>query len=240
MKKRTIRKTVSLCLLLALIISCMCLPASAISPNEDSSKTMEVSGTKVNLFKNAIDIPEEIILDIVSSNPEAGIINVYDWGRAEENNLRDTADSELPVVDRNGYMYYLVRTEKTVTNANAVGKEEFKFSVAKGEETTLTEEFSASLSGNFTGSPYESSQLGVSGTITGKYAKGTKYSGPPESSPYNSRQFWLRFYEERGNYTQYKDYYNAEDSAYLFTTSTSGTYKKATTWASYSIDSYLS
>lgn len=235
------KRTVSCCLVLVLLISSMCLPASALSSvNNFCQSEEEVSGTKVCLYQNALDIPEDIILDIVSSNPEAGQINIYDWGHVEDDGSQGVAERNLDSSSSiDSLTYYVLRTEKTVTNRKAVGKEEFKFSVAKGESVTLTQEFSGALTGSYSGSPYKGSLLGVGITVTGKFTVGTTYSGPAESSPYNSRQFWLRFYEERGNYTQYKDYYNAADSKFLYTTSTSGTYKKPTTWVSYSVDSKI-
>ena len=234
MKRKMFKKVLSFVLMLSVFASFLCFPANAIAQTEHSSRTLSIKNTKVTLCQDALDIPDDLLSDIVSSHPDSGEIIIYNWGCAEE--TQPTGGLAVP----KSLTYSIVRTQKTVTDASAVKSEVFKFSVGKGEEVTLSYTMSSTVSGSVTGTPYDAGQIGYNTSITGYFSAGVTYHGPSESSPYNSRQYWLRFFEERGNYTQYRDYYNGADSSYLYTIGpTSGTYKKPTTWASYSIDLYV-
>lgn len=138
-------------------------------------------------------------------------------------------------------LYENIKITKTITNSNYLAKDEFKFSVAKGEEVTLSVTYTGELKGKISGTTYNKSAIGAEITIKDEYKKGTKYVGSPETSTYNTREFRMKFYEEVGNYKQAADK-NTYWSGKLESTekvSSSGTYTKPTKFASYSIDKKL-
>ena len=107
---------------------------------------------------------------------------------------------------------------------------------------TLTQTYSASLSGSYSGTALNPSNLGVNMTITGSYVKSDKYYGPPESSPNNCRLFKTKFYQERGNYHE-----TYENNLYsfgvkvdnIYTASNYGSYACPTYCYNYSVDIYV-
>lgn len=71
----------------------------------------------------------------------------------------------------------------------------FVISVAKGQVTTLEKKFSQSVQTGFgTGSeaPYLASQIRI--VLTAEYSTTLQFSGPPETSAYNSREYRVQFY----------------------------------------------
>lgn len=125
---------------------------------------------------------------------------------------------------------------------DALAKDEFKFSVAKGETVTLSTKYTGSLTGSFSGTVYNAADLGVNFTISCTYEKGTQYSGPSEDSIYNSREFRMKFYHNAGSYTQSRlattyYYMNPMSSE---TQTVTGTFTEPTKYLSYSIDKKIS
>lgn len=120
--------------------------------------------------------------------------------------------------------------------ADALNKDEFKFSVARGEEVTLSRTYTGSLTGSLSGSPFDKGAIGANITITAQYTKGTKYTGPSESSSFNTREFRMKFYEERGTWKQIKQAISTINQEVIATDTKEGTYKKPTRFLSYSID----
>ncbi|MHA9739373.1 hypothetical protein [Robinsoniella peoriensis] len=205
----------------------------------------ELSNDDVVVNCDIDNIPNDIIQDIIEDNPDASEITIHDYQEFPDTVILEDNMSEMPIgpVARNAglwYSYGKVSTTKT-TSSEYECKNEFKFSVAKGQKVTLKQEYKGSLKGSYTGIPISVGNLGVNIEITGKYSKGTTYSGPPESSRYNSRRFSMKFYAVKGSYTQTQKVYKYFD-AKLLSTSTNkktGTYEKPTRYASYSVDSSI-
>lgn len=199
--------------------------------------------TKVVISPKAESIPDYIVRQIIKENPDAGEINIYDYGDIAEGNKDIYSKEDTIISPQTSYMvlYENVKTTKTVTNANHLAKDEFKFSVAKGEEVTLSFTYSGELKGKISGSTFKKKDIGAEITIKGEYKKGTKYVGPPEKSIYNTREFRMKFYEQEGTYKQTADK-NTYWSGKIESTekvSKSGTYTKPTKFASYSVDKKL-
>lgn len=76
--------------------------------------------------------------------------------------------------------------------------------------------------------------LKLNGTITKTYTKTQSFSGPPESSAYNSREYRVKFYAEKGTY---KGYYITDMGR---GPSVSGSFKNPLRYAEYSIDKKVS
>ena len=190
---------------------------------------------QVNISNDALGVPDDIIYDLIKENPDAGVINITDYGVAEQS-------PELPEIEPAAVYYGEVTTTTKVTTPERLVKDEFKFSVAKGEEVTLSKTYEGSLTGNVTGIPFKKASIGASITIKATYEKGTTYNGPSENSIYNSREFRMKFYEEVGEYTQTRMSYLVFEGRIIAEEeqTTSGTYNKPTRYLSYSIDKMVS
>lgn len=184
---------------------------------------------------NKKDVPQYIIEDILKTNPAAKNITIYEVGTYTE-----SLNNPVPYLP--GYTEYKnMVTKLTPTNSKVEAKDVFQFSVAKGQEVVLTRDYTAELSGSYSGDILDSSKLNVSTKIVGKYTKSTKYLGPPETSNYNSREFRTKFFEERGNYVQTADAYENWGQGVIVElgkVTKTGTYKKPVSYANYSVDSY--
>ncbi len=108
-----------------------------------------------------------------------------------------------------------------ISYAEYVAEDVFIASVARGEEYTLKKKFSESLSLTLeTGSTYSdvTGKISSTGTITYEVEKSHKYTGPSETSKYNSVEFRVKFYARRchvsqevtGNISGHTTYYSAE------------------------------
>ncbi len=108
------------------------------------------------------------------------------------------------------------------------GHDHFIISCARGETVTLGYEFSETISASVSGAYYTlEDELSNSKTITISASK--TYSGPSQSSSYNSIEYRTRFYVRKYNYTQTR-YIDGYASG-----SKSGSVIKPVRYASYSI-----
>ena len=185
---------------------------------------------KVIIYGAASGIPNSVVAEIVAENPDAQEITFLKWENA-------VLDNEL-VMPLAGWTYsdIVVKTEST----NVTLADKFIISVAKGAKTTLSKEFSAKVSasvhlsssgGQTTGKP-SAGQLGVAASVTAKCSVTRQFSGPPESSTANSREYRARFIGDKGTWSA---------TAILQVNPTArpkinGTWSSPTKWAEYSID----
>jgi len=137
--------------------------------------------------------------------------------------------------DEIGISPYLIVLNSYPTTLTKVGTEwaaqsYFVISVAKGQTTTLTSAFSQELTAGISGS-YYSVTAELKGSVKASYSITHQFTGPPESSYYNSREYRVRFYAQTYNFNQH----HYMSGMYIGTKT--GTVKKPTRWASYSIDS---
>ena len=129
--------------------------------------------------------------------------------------------------------YYIYDTELTALADPYVIKTEFVISVAKGQTITLTEEYQGGLSLEIkTGTPFVEALIGADITCT--YKKTQQFSGPPESSQYNSRSYYVRYLGQENEWVQRRYYYG------LLMGVTSGTAIIPTEYQAYSIDRIVS
>lgn len=196
----------------------------------------------INQYQGAI--PQEIIEQLIADNPDGGVITILGYGEFSEDNKIDlyeesSADSTLNSGSRIASITYgPINTKKTITNSNHLAKDEFKFSVARGETVTIKTTYSGELKGQISGNFADKAKIGADITIKGQYEKGTTYTGPGEISSYNSREFRMKFYEELGSYEQTRDVYKGTTTSFgkIRTDRFTGTYKKPTKWISYAKD----
>lgn len=233
MKKNFFKKLTIPLTAILLISSPLSTPLNALADENTNQPLVVIS-------PEAESIPNYIVEQIIEENPDAGVINIYDYGDMPNTDVNNI-DKKEPIITPQTSLITLienVKTTKTVTDSNHLAKDEFKFSVAKGEEVTLSYTYSGELTGSISGISFNKADIGAEITIKGEYKKGTKYSGPGESSSYNTREFRMKFYEELGTYKQTADR-NTYFSGKLQSTekvAQTGTYKKPTKFASYSID----
>jgi len=241
MRKITLKRSI----LLLVAVSVIMFPAPNAFANE--------SETKVIISPEAKNIPNYVIEQIIEENPDAGVINIYEYGDIIDTNKNSKQNIIInpldKIIDNESYIispamtvytvYRNIKTSRTVINSEREAKDEFKFSVAKGEVVELSVTYKGQLKGSYTGVPISVSELGVSATISGEYKKGTRYSGPLETSDYNSREFRMKFFELYGRYTQTAQkvtYLSSGIQASSVDVSESGTYTEPTRYLSYSVD----
>ncbi len=122
-------------------------------------------------------------------------------------------------------------TEKKTTQTDVLAKNKFVISVARGATKTLSKTWSGSISPSCSfKAAFSTLELGA--TITRSYSKSETFSGPPEGSPYNTREYRVKFYEDRGTF---KGYYVSDAGNQQ---KKSGTWKSPSYYFEYSVDRY--
>lgn len=82
------------------------------------------------------------------------------------------------------------------------------FSVARGQTITLTKSYSASIDFKLTGdTPFNLSSIKAEGSVSASYTyqRSESYAGPGDSTPYNTRAFYVKHYyrDETWEQTEY-------------------------------------
>lgn len=153
---------------------------------------------------------------------DGDIVTIYDVVDAPE-----TEENLNPGISLCSNPSYVTTTTKS--GSEYKGSSYFLISVAKGATVTLAKKFSQTVNLTVTaGTPYLKGALGSS--VTATYSTTYKFTGPSESSSYNSREFRVRFYMQKICWTQ-KPSGGQEDETH------SGTANVPTRYAMYSIDS---
>lgn len=173
----------------------------------------------VTIEPAAYGIPQEVVDDILADNPGEHI-TIHNWTVAEP--------SPSPRIA------WVKITEKTTLKAKTEVKDVFVISVAKGGSKKLTSTWKTSVSASVTANGVTASiakaALGLTAKIEKTYSKSESFSGPPESSKYNSREYRVKFYESSGTWkgTSHSEGFNS--------VSVSGTWKEPHSYAEYSKD----
>lgn len=201
--------------------------ANITEKNNESENIIEknVNGVTFKISKEYSQLitNEDLVSIAKDYQGEEGIlINIEEIGYAEEDSF-----SKLLIEP----MWGIGNTYETTYGAwgsEYVKKDQFVTSVAKGESETLTSEIKISLNASYTGTPYVPISIGTN--ITATYIKSHTFKGPEETSPFNSREFRVKFYEKSSNWTQkwYMD-------GFLVGTKT-GIRTSATKYLKYSVD----
>lgn len=202
------------CLLVATILPVQVYASESVQPYERTYYSKE-NNTEVIIESNAYNMPEEDISEIVRENPNTRII-ISNYVEAE------------PMIQPRLVMGVEI-TQKNTTQSNYVDKDSFVISVAKGSKVTLSETWTQSLAASVTHKEAKNA-LKLNGTITKTYTKTKSFSGPPENSAYNSREYRVKFYADKGTY---KGYYITDMGR---GPSISGSFKNPLRYAEYSID----
>jgi hypothetical protein len=219
--KKVIRKIIAFGLVSVTLFS---MSATAFA-KEGEKQTKQ---PQIIIGDTAAPVPNNVIQDIIKENPDAGQITITDFGTSDVNKSNT---SNQPMALAAGISY--TNVVKNQTQSGVLAKTSFVISVAKGQTVAIGYEWSDSLSCTITGG-IDKNSLGITGNISTKYSATQTFSGPSESSAYNSRSYYVKFYENRGTYTA-----TCHDSL-LGTTITypvSGSYTEPAYFVSYSVDS---
>lgn len=229
------KKFVSMFLSLVMVLSLSATAFAADSTQADSN-TNNTAAKKIPVsvdaettitvvvpceYKNLLDI--SYIRELANSNDvrDGDVITIYE--------INDVLDPVPAAQTRWGYTY------KTTKSAGSEWKAQnyFLISAAKGQTTTLSSKFSATLKTTITaGSAFIEADIG--GSVTAEYSTSHQFVGPPENSSYNSREFRVQFYAKTVTFTQKKI-----NSSNQVVDTRSGTASVPTRYAMYSIDRKL-
>ena len=188
------------CLLIGIILPIQ-VSASNTTQTHEQTYYFEKNNTEVVIKSDACNTPEEDIAEIAYDNPNTRII-ISNYVKAS------------PVYQPRLFMGVEI-TKRNTTQSNYVDKDSFVISVAKGSNVSLSQTWSQSLTASATHSDAISA---------------LKLNGPPETSAYNSREYRVRFYADRGTY---EGYYITDMGK---GPSISGSFKNPLYYAEYSID----
>lgn len=212
-------KKIRACLafLFSLLFILQTVPASAM----DSVMPCNQDSGYANVFigPEAKDVPQEVIDDLVAENGEDSVITIWKYEEA------------TPEPMPRATMFFL--ESKTVTESKALEGDYFIISVAKGSKKTLSKKFSKTLSASCSESVAKAS-LSLGSSITAEYSTTYEFSGPPENSTSNSREFRVKFYEDRGTFTGILDF------ELMHSERVSGTWTSPHSYTEYSIDKKVS
>lgn len=209
------------CLLISLLLSIVV-----------SSTVHAVENPRVVISDSAASIPPKVVQNILASHPDAEVITITGW--------HETAPENGIMICGTDW----VNLSATTTQTNVALNTYFVISVARGASTTLTAEFnktrSSSTSIDFTNgvsgiAPPFPVKIGRSRTVTARILVTRVFSGPSESSEYNSRSFYVRFYGDMGTWSGTA--VNTVNPAARVPCS--GSWTMPTSYAEYSIDSLI-
>lgn len=220
-------RLISMIIATAMVIgSFSATPAFAADTSSNVELTIEVDNT-TNITAT---IPQEY-LSLVSKQDLIDIALDEGLQNGERINIHyvEVAD-DVPQIDPQIIVINTYPTTLTKVGSEWAAQSYFVISVAKGQTTTLSTEFSKTLTAGISGSPY-SITAELEASVTASYTVSHEFSGPPESSTYNSREYRVRFYAQTYNFSQ--DHYMSG----MYMGTRTGTVDKPTRWAAYSIDS---
>lgn len=206
-----IRKILACCLCVVMLVSLITIPASATS----TTYSYPDIHTNVVVENRAIGIPKNVIDEIARENPNTTVTF---------SNYVEATPTITPRI-----VFGITITSKTTTASNYIDKDVFVISVAQGSTVSLTEKWSSSLAAEATHSDAKVG-LKLNGTITKEYSKSQTFSGPPEDSKFNSREYRVRFFADKGTY---EGYYETDMGR---GPSVSGSFKNPLSYAEYKLD----
>ncbi len=187
------------------------------------------------IFENPdLNVPNDVIQELIEENPSAGQIIISEYKNINnEKSIVAIQQYNEPVLKLLVGDYYS-NVNKTTTSYGVYVKDSFVTSVARGQTQTLSSSWSSTLSCEISGD-ISSASLGITKSITKSYSKSDTFSGPPENSYYNCREFRVKFYENRGTYTAVLNSRFPGTSIYI-KINESGTWSEPTYYLAYSVD----
>lgn len=192
----------------ALMLACfMCITmVSSVYATDGSTKayqvepdvTVYVKNPQNELSEKEVQLLLEDEADRLQDGDLITVIDVVEAPEAENNTISPQSSVDPNV---NPIVYTYETTNKNSGSEYAKKPDSFVISVARGQVSTLTKKFSATVSTSITsGTPFLKSKIGTS--MTASYSVSHKFKGPAENSSYNSREYRLRFYLQKKKWTQ--------------------------------------
>ncbi|QWU17228.1 hypothetical protein SAMN04487895_104407 [Paenibacillus sophorae] len=161
---------------------------------------------------NTIQV-EQILDQAIELHPNQPEYNIYieDVVTESEVPLNILSSADLSVANYHWYdtgsTYF---TSKQVVSTNNPTAANFVISVAKGQTVQLGYNYSFTVSSSYSAQAGMPSGAGanvqgsLSASATKTYSSTTTWTGPPETSTYNSRTYYTTGYKTYGNYTTYQ------------------------------------
>ena len=234
---RTIKKFLSLFVCLVLLLTVM--STAVFAESDQKAKVKSSDGREVTFTIKAglkAQITEEMLKDLANENPDTTDITILDIGYAAPVTIESkSSTTESGSIDAKttgdtvalSLVTIIGPVVKGYTATNVLESDRFMASCARGETKTVTTTITVSLSPSYTGAPLGG--LTLNGSISYSITQGSQLVGPPEGSTYNTREFRCKFYENRGNWSQFNIILG-------FPVPLSGTFKEPNHYVSYSID----
>lgn len=194
------------------VVMTILLLAFCISPVQATCDPLPQS-PEVIIEPDAVGITSAEISEIIASHPEAGRITIHEHYEAP------------PSITPRSF----TNISKTVTDTGVALKRSFVISVARGQTVTLSRTWTDSVSASVTGM-LTSGQLGLNASVQASYSISSTFTGP--DAPYNSRDYYVRFYGNKGTWKAYFIYdINPARQEWV-----NGTFIEPTHYSSYSVD----
>lgn len=221
-----------LCLLLVLCTSINTFVSAQVS-NHTSLEYQNDKGEDVSVIieDQSIKVTKQEIDEILCDYPYAECITIYEVGYITETVTPEARVWDPPLLNSDKY-----ETEKTITVPERVIDDKFVISVARGENISLSSSWSSTLTSSISGSYFDKANLNIEASITASYSESYSFSGPPEESRSNSREYRVKFYQKDGTYIQRHYVYYWPSGDLYGIQSKSGTYTLPTKYLKYSID----
>lgn len=198
------------------LLLCTFIPVQAATlPSSD-----DISAPEITIMPEAADISADELLGIIHDHPNAGKIVVY-----------AVMDHSAPDVSPSSF----TNISYTVSKRDTYLGRDFVISVAKGQTGQFSKETSFTLSSSTTGD-LSPAQIGINTSCTAKYSSNYTFSGPPESSSYNSRSYYIKWYGNTGTWKAYFIYDINPTRQYWV----NGTFREVTRYVMYSVDERVS
>lgn len=235
--RKSFKKTKVFGLAMVMVLSATCtLNSNYIQAQPTQDKQIIVQNDNgedvtVTIKEDAIEVTNQEINSILDDYPDASNINICEIGYSEEEVGRAPTAWNPPLLHTDK-----IETEKTITVPERVVKDEFIISVARGETDKLSTSWSYTISSSINGEVFDKAKLNLSGSITASYTKEYVFTGPPESSSKNCREYRVKFYREDGKYIQRHLVYYWPSGELYGIESHGGTFKNPTKYLKYSVD----
>ncbi len=190
----------------------------------------------VTVDSRASNVPDSIIENLLLTHPDAGSIHIYAYQKAE--NMRESY-----VVPCGVFHYTYSNISTHCAQHHGCYRTDFLISVARGSTTTLAVEYSYTSGTTVNGSVTVGTDknaalptaltlgLNTSCSVSYKVSTSWAFSGPSESSEYNSRSFYVSYYGNIGGWSC-----TATRSISPSTVQMSGQYIEPLDYVAYSID----
>lgn len=189
--------------LLAFVVMLVPLGLTASAAEYENQRIVRIDGSEIYVQMgdgSLCEWSDERIYTLLDGVPVEDGMTITIWG---------TTEAETGSENMIAPLWYESWTNTLVsTSAEKTRLSEMLFSVARGQTITLTRSYSSSINFKLTGdAPFNLDSLKAEGAISASYTyqRSESYTGPSDSSPYNTRAFYVKHYyrDEVWDQTEY-------------------------------------